>query len=73
MNGCNMAFNSVEALQRHMMRHFDHTPPPSLSAKAVQSDESTALMVSSHNEDISDVGSTTSSGSNHVKGNAILS
>ena len=45
MNGCNMAFNSVEALQRHMMRHFKQTPPPpplqSQSPKNVQSNTRT--------------------------------
>ena len=28
MNGCNMSFNTTEALQRHLQRHFDRTPPP---------------------------------------------
>lgn len=34
MNGCNMSFNSVDALQKHMLRHFEHSPnlsPPKKS------------------------------------------
>jgi hypothetical protein len=26
MNGCNMSFNSVDALQKHMLRHFEDSP-----------------------------------------------
>ncbi len=28
MNGCNKSFNTTEALQRHLQRHFDRTPTP---------------------------------------------
>ena len=28
MNGCNKSFNTTEALQRHLQRHFDRTPSP---------------------------------------------
>lgn len=31
MNGCNMSFNSVDALQKHMLRHFEHSPPTATS------------------------------------------
>lgn len=29
MNGCNVSFNSVDALQKHMHRHFETAPSPS--------------------------------------------
>ena len=34
MNGCNMSFNSVDALQKHMLRHFDN--PSSISKKTTR-------------------------------------
>ncbi|XP_064396899.1 zinc finger protein aebp2-like [Halichondria panicea] len=65
MNGCNMSFNSVDALQRHMMRHFERTPPAPAVKAVVQSDALDALppVPSPRSEEgaISDSGSSASS------------
>ena len=65
MNGCNMAFNTLDALQKHVVRHFHSSPPP--RPKVVQSHPIKTVTpppmpspprVCEHNEEVSsDIGS----------------
>ena len=63
MNGCNRSFNSVEALQRHLQRHFDRTPtpppPPPRSTTTVKANKLSKKNSSSQNS-LSDIDLTSS-------------
>lgn len=44
MNGCNMSFNSVDALQKHMLRHFDTNLSTSVATKSSRSSAASVKM-----------------------------
>ena len=44
MNGCNMSFNTRDALQRHVERHLEPGLPPSATSSASSSPSSQSKM-----------------------------